>query len=167
MDDYIIEVDHDIEQLNVELGYRPRRPNNIQKDYYDGLRLQRDDLVLKRNEARTEARRLRSLPIGERARQEAKAEFDRSRQACRPVFEELRTLVESTSAKYADLANDAGVQNAVSALGRALKAKLKVGPSPEFRNTVQQVKKFEKYLDSPASMLAPKPSTKRKNRLKG
>ena len=168
MDDLIIELDHDIETLNVELGYRPGRPNNVQRDYYNGLKLQRDDLVLKRNEARTEARRLRSLPIGERAKQAAKADFERRRKACRPALVELRLLVESTDAKYGELAKNSQAQDAVAAVGRTTKSKLKIGPSPKYRNAAQEVVKFQKYLDSPATMIAanPKPKSKKKNRPK-
>ena len=84
------------------------------------------------------------------------------------MLEELRSLVESTSAKYADLAKDQQVQDGVASLARALKSKLNVGPSPQFRDAVQQVKQFENNLDTPSSMFAAKAkaTAKKKSRLK-
>jgi hypothetical protein len=168
MDDFNIELDHDIEELNVELRYRPARPNNVQRDYYDGLTLRRDDLVLKRFEARTEARRLRSVPIGERALQEAVAEFERRRQVCRPVLEELRSLMETVDAKYADLAKDSVVADALNESRRTTKSKLKLGPSPRYKNIMGELKKMQRYVDSPGSMIqaSGKRTSRRKNQRK-
>jgi uncharacterized protein with PIN domain len=136
----IIELDYEIGALNLELERTPAHPNNVERDYYESVRIERDARRNDRNEAVADLRRIRNQATGERARPDLEAQIQRRHQTCIPIVQELLELVDSTDAKYAELANNRQVRDAFAEFGRTAKAGLKVGPSPQYGTMVKQTR---------------------------
>jgi clan AA aspartic protease (TIGR02281 family) len=77
---------------------------------------------------------------------EIRAEVPRRREAYAEAVLNLRQLVDSTTKSYAELAQNADVQKAIDALGRATKAKPKLGPSRQFQDNVKLLERIEKSV---------------------
>jgi clan AA aspartic protease (TIGR02281 family) len=59
---------------------------------------------------------------------------------------DLRQLVDTATKAYAELGGDAAVKDAIDALGRTSKAKLKLGPSAQFTNNVKLLERVERSV---------------------
>jgi hypothetical protein len=150
LDQYVIELDHDIANLWVENEHRPARPNSVQRVYFDGVKSRLDALRREKNEAVTEVRRIRSQFPGPRAMEELEGEIKNRRGTCLAEVEELSQLTDSIDVRYSELAKSKQVQDALAQLSRGSAGKLKLGPSPEYTSARKQLAQLEKQLRSPS-----------------
>jgi hypothetical protein len=59
---------------------------------------------------------------------------------------DLRRLVDAATKSYTALANDVAVKDALDALGRTSKAKLKLGPSARFTSNVNVLERVDQSV---------------------
>jgi len=147
----------EIDNRTLELEQRPDRPNSVQAAYFTGLTAERDALRRVLNDEVALANTLRRTAPSPTALQELETKVGEMREACRPPFGELRTLIDSTDAVYAELSKDSQVQAALAAASGRPAAKLKLGPSRDYRTIVARFAMLESYLQSPKKMIPPKP----------
>jgi len=152
LDQEINDLDLGINARNLELERGPGRPNNIQQNYYDGIRNERDALREQRINAENEVRRIRSQPTPPGVIQELDAQIRRCRQRCDSMLGEARELINSTDASYERLAKNDDVKAALTELERKSKGKLKLGHTPEYRQIVRRIEQLEKSLNPPDPM---------------
>lgn len=148
LDQQIIELDHEIGDLWVEHEQRPGRPNSVQKEYFDGVKSRLDALRREKNEAVIEVRRIRSQAPVPRVIQDLDGEIKTRRVACLSEIQDFRQLIDSIDAEYSDLAKNKRVEDALTELNRGSSAKLKLGPSQEYKNARKQLVQLEKQVQS-------------------
>src|SRR5271157_3395654 len=101
-------------------------------------------------------KRTRPLPrfVGSAARPLARgscrSSTARSRLAAWLISEiqDFRQLIDSIDAEYSDLAKNKRVEDALTELNRGSSAKLKLGPSQEYKNARKQLVQLEKQVQS-------------------
>ncbi len=107
-----------------------------------------DALRREKNEAVTEVRRIRSQAPGPRVMQELDGEIKTRRVACLSEIQDFRQLIDSIDAEYSDLAKNKRVEHALTELNRGSSAKLKLGPSQEYKNARKQLVQLENQVQS-------------------
>jgi len=78
-------------------------------------------------------------------------EFQKQRQDFLKESRDLRSLIDRVNEKYGQLARDEDVKKALSEIRAATKARVALGPSPEFKRRSTLLKNAEKAF-SPASL---------------
>src|SRR5262249_34874644 len=146
-----------IENHNLDLEQKPDRPNNVQAAYFAQRTEDRDALRRVLNDDVALANTLRQMAPSPGALQALETRVGEMREACRLPFSELRTLINSTDAVYAELSRDSQVQAALAAASGRSAAKLKLGPSRDYRAIVARFALLERSLQSPEKMTLPKP----------
>jgi clan AA aspartic protease (TIGR02281 family) len=105
--------------------------------------IQNNQLVAMVNSVTDRLNVMRQQQANAGAKQQVDAEASRRREAYVQVVLDLRHLVDSTTERYAALAADAGVKEALEQLSKRSKAKAVLGPSRAFLATVAQLEKAE------------------------
>ena len=149
-----------IDQLNQALGKQPPRPNVHDKEQFDAIRTQRDQLVLDRSKAEFIWKELRSQLLGPREMQELNVAIERGRVLCRSALDELGGMIKSTDAKLRDLKTNDQVKKALVDLKG-----LKLDHTSEYQIIRKQVNQWEAFVKSSAERTEPKtePVTKKKS----
>jgi hypothetical protein len=134
----------EIATLNLDLRYRPPRPNNIQAEYYNGVQNERDWCERRRNVVRLKLGQIQSMQINP-AR--LNAEVQRRHKSCVEIVGELLELIDWTNTIYDRLAKNDQVKAALDELARKSKVQpLKVAPSADYLDKVNKIKQFDKGL---------------------
>lgn len=81
-----------------------------------------------------------------KARDRFLAEFSRRREGYIQAVLDLRQLVDSTTKRYAELADDPAVKQALDAAGGSSKARPKLGPSSQFASNVKTLERIERSV---------------------
>lgn len=162
LDLHINNLRREIDNLNLELEQRPDRPNSVQAAYFTQRTEERDALRRTLNDEVAVVNTLRQTAPTLGALHELDTKVGEMREACRRPFIELRTLIDSTDAVYAALSRDSQVQAALAAATGRSAAKLKLGPSRDYRTIVARFAVLERSLQSPEKMNPSKPRVARK-----
>jgi len=111
LDQRLIGLDREISDLDRVLRNLNPHFNNLAKDSFDQMKANREQLDQERNADIEDLRLLRfNLPDAQRSIREIDAKFQSLRQECESTAGEVRELINSMDAKYADLAKNRDAQ---------------------------------------------------------
>jgi len=129
--------------------FRGRLSTTMAQEQYYELLNYRNQLQLEVNQEAAWLNQLRSQKFDPKSKEKIDAEVRDRREAYHQALLDLRKLVDSTTEKYGELAEDQDVKKAIAAAGKAMRNKLDLGPSHEFLNNVKLLEKLEKAASSP------------------
>jgi hypothetical protein len=114
------------------------------------------------NQRTTALDQLKSQPLDPKARQESDEKVRDRSEALHQALVDLRRLVDTARAKYAEIAQAPELQKAREALEHTTKTPLRLGPSREFQANVKLLDRLEQQeagdgVDDAASTPARKP----------
>ena len=138
------------QQMNMLPRFRGRLASTYAQGQYNELMLYRNQLQMQISQESAWLNQLQSQKADPKAKEKIDAEVHDRREAYHLAFKDLRTLADSTTEKYAELAKDDDVKAAIQALGKGKRDKPRLGPSHDFLNNVKLLDKLEK-ADSAAS----------------
>jgi len=131
------------QQMNSLPRYRGRLSTTMTQDQYNELLFYRNQLQVEVNEETAWLNQLKSQPPDPKSKEKIDAEVREKRDAYHQALVDLRTLVDSATEKYPELAKDGDVTKALGVIGKARGDKLKLGPSREFLTNVKLLEKLE------------------------
>ncbi len=108
--------------------------------------VQHNQLVAEFNIVTDRLNLLRGQAADPNWKQKIDEEVPRRRAAYIQAVLDLRQLVDSTAGRYAELAKDVAVKDALTTLGSKSKSTLKLGPSRDFQDKVKLLEKIEKSV---------------------
>ena len=132
------------QQMSSFPRFRGRLTSTYAQEQYNELMLYRNQLQMQVNQESAWLNQLQSQKADPKAKEKIDAEVRDRREAYHQAILDLRTLADSTTQKYAELAKDAEVKEAIQALGKGKRDKPKLGPSHDFLNNVKLLEKLEK-----------------------
>jgi archaellum component FlaC len=137
-----------IGQLSQQMSNFPRFRGRFMSTYaqeeYNELTLYRNQLQMQVNQESASLNQLQSQKADPKAKEKIDAEVHDRREAYHQAILDLRTLADAVTQKYAELAKDSEVKDAIHALGKGKREKPKLGPSHDFLNNVKLLEKLEK-----------------------
>jgi hypothetical protein len=136
-------------QAEIE-AHPPLSNNELRQNWYDLLEAEKQ-LRFQRNGLDRELDLRWKTFVSESQRDKLFDEFQKLRRDFLTESRDLRALSESVSANYDRLAKDDAVKKALSALRAATKARVELGPSPEFKRKSALLRNAEKAF-SPESL---------------
>jgi archaellum component FlaC len=128
--------------------YRGRFASSYAQEAYNELMVYRNTLQMQVNQESAWLNQLQSQKADPRAKDKIDAEVNDRREAYHQALQDLRTLADSVTQKYAELDKDAEVKDAIHALGKGKREKPKLGPSHDFLSNVKLFEKLEKAESS-------------------
>jgi hypothetical protein len=132
------------QQMNMLPRFRGRLSSTYAQEQYNELMLYRNQLQMQVNQESAWLNQLQSQKADPKAKEKIDAEVHDRREAYHLALKDLRTLADSTTEKYAELAKDDEVKAAIQALGKGKRDKPRLGPSHDFLNNVKLLEKLEK-----------------------
>jgi hypothetical protein len=151
LDQAFPELDFKISELRRGLGQRPARPNNVEKDFYDGIKEQLDAFDEQRNLNLLRVKQLRSQLPAPSERNAIDVAIARDRDWCRSALEDLVAKIKSADAKFENLKKDDQVRKALDRIGTT-----KIDHMPGYENAPRQIKQWEAFLKSTTAKMEPK-----------
>jgi hypothetical protein len=151
LDQAFPELDFKISELRRWLGQRPARPNNVEKDFYDGIKEQLDAFDEQRNLNLLRVKQLRSQLPAPSERNAIDVAIARDRDWCRSALEDLVAKIKSADAKFENLKKDDRVRKALDRIGTT-----KIDHMPGYENAPRQIKQWEAFLKSTTAKMEPK-----------
>ena len=132
------------QQMNTLPRFRGRFASTYAQEQYNEMMIYRNQLQMQVNQESAYAQSA-SEPEGRPESQgEDRRRGARRREGYHQALQDLRTLADSITEKYAELAKDAEVKKAIAGLGKGKREKPKLGPSHDFLNNVKLLEKLEK-----------------------
>jgi hypothetical protein len=170
MRDELKQMQSQIGMANQQMAQLPRFRGRLSSSYaqeqYNELMLYRNQLQMQASQESAWLNQLQSQKADPKAKEKIDAEVHDRRDAYHQALQDLRTLADSMTQKYDELAKDSEVKEAIHALGKGKREKPKLGPSHDFLNNVKLLEKLEKAESaSSADPFQEKPS--RRSRSKG
>ncbi len=151
-----------INSANTQMAQLPRMRGRLANSYaqeaYDELMLYRNQLTMQVNQESAMLNQLRSQKADPKAKDRIDAEVRDRREAYHQALADLRTLADSTTEKYAEVAKNEEVKKAIETLGKGKRDKPRLGPSHDFLNGVKLLEKFEKAESAAEGAVQEKPS---------
>ncbi len=148
MKDELTQMRSQISQLNQQMAsvprFRGRFASTYAQEQYNECLVYRNQLQMQVNQESTWLNQLQSQKADPKAKEKVDAEVNDRRDAYHQAILDLRTLADSVTQKYAELAKDSDVKDAIHALGKGKREKPKLGPSHDFLNNVKVLEKLEK-----------------------
>jgi len=132
------------QQMNALPRFRGRLTSTYAQEQYNELMLYRNQLQAQIFQESAELNQLQTQKADPKAKENADAQVRDRREAYHQALSDLRTLADSTTEKYAELAKNGEIKTAVEQLGKGKRDKPKLGPSHEFLNNVKLLEKLEK-----------------------
>jgi hypothetical protein len=157
-----------LRNVQAEIDAHPPLSNNFLRQSWNDLLESETQLRFQRNALDRELDfRWKSL-VSESKRESLMGEFQTLRDNFLKESRDLRSLIDKINTGYEQLRRDDDVKRAISALQVSTKARVSLGPSPEFKRRSTLLKSAEKAF-SPASLTAKQKArngsgTKRKER---
>ncbi len=136
------------QQMNSLPRFRGRLSSSYAQEAYNELMVYRNQLQVQVNQESAWLNQLQSQKADPKAKDKIDAEVNDRRDAYHQALQDLRTLADSVTKKYADLEKDSEVKDAIAALGKGKREKPKLGPSHDFLNNVKLLEKLEKAESS-------------------
>ena len=124
--------------------FRGRLTSTYAQEQYAELILYRNQLQMQVNQETAWLNQLQSQKADPKAKEKIDAQVRDRREAYHQALLDLRTLADSVTQKYAELAKDSEVKEAIDALGKGKRDKPRLGPSHDFLNNVKLLEKLEK-----------------------
>jgi len=128
--------------------FRGRLSTTMAQAQFDELSAYRYQLQMEVNQETAWLNQLMSQKFDPKSKEKIDAEVHDRREAYHQAIVDLRKLVDSTTEKYGELAENEDVKKAIVAAGKTVKNKLNPGPSHDFLNNVKLLEKFEKAESS-------------------
>jgi hypothetical protein len=126
-------VNERLRNVQAEIDTHPPLNNNVLRENWQNLLASERQLRFEYNRLNTEVNlRYRKL-VPDSKREQLAGDFAKRRGDFLKEVRELRSLADKIKVRYAELSRDDAVKNALSALKRSTKARLDLGPSPEFK----------------------------------
>jgi hypothetical protein len=132
------------QQMNSLPRFRGRFASSPAQEAYNELLLYRNQLQMQVNQESAWLNQLQSQKADPKAKEKIDAEVHDRRDSYHQALQDLRTLADSITQKYAELEKDTEVKDAIHALGKGKRDKPKLGPSHDFLNNVKTLEKLEK-----------------------
>jgi clan AA aspartic protease (TIGR02281 family) len=112
--------------------------------YANEVAVRRNEVVNEFNDVTDRLGVLQTGPAGDPAAADKfRAEVSRRREGFIQAVLEMRQLVDAAAKSYAELADDAAIKAALEELGKASKAKPRLGPSAQFASNVKMLEQIE------------------------
>jgi hypothetical protein len=151
------------QQMNALPRFRGRLASTYAQEQYNELFMYRDQLQAQVNQESAMLNQLQSQKADPRAKENVDAQVHDRREAYHQALADLRTLADSTTEKYAELAKNDEVKKAIESLGKGKRDKPKLGPSHDFTNNVKLLEKLEKAESAGEAEPSPAKSSRRKH----
>jgi hypothetical protein len=132
------------QQINRLPRMRGRLMNNMVQEQYNEMVMYRNQLQSEINQESAFLNQLKSQRADPKSKEMIDAEVKDRQEAYHQSMLDLRTLVDSTQEKYAELGKNDEVKKALTAAGKGVKDKPRLGPSHDFLNSVKLFEKLEK-----------------------
>jgi hypothetical protein len=132
------------QQMSSFPRFRGRFTSTYAQEQYNELNLYRNQLQMQVNQETAYLNQLQSQKADPKAKEKIDAEVHDRRDSYHQAILDLRTLADSVTQKYAELAKDSEVKDAIHALGKGKREKPRLGPSHDFLNNVKLLEKLEK-----------------------
>jgi signal transduction histidine kinase len=124
--------------------FRGRFASSYAQEQYNELTVYRNQLQMQVNQESAYLNQLQSQKADPKAKDKIDAEVHDRRDSYHQAILDLRTLADSVTQKYAEIAKDAEVKDAIHALGKGKRDKPRLGPSHDYLNNVKLLEKLEK-----------------------
>jgi hypothetical protein len=133
------------QQMNrMPRGRRGMLMNNYVQAEYNELLMYRNQLQMEINLESNWLNQLKAQQADPKSKDKIDAEVNDRRETYHQAMLDLRTLADSTTEKYAEVAKSEEVKKALVAAGKGVKDKPRLGPSHEFLNNVKLFEKLER-----------------------
>ena len=151
------------QQMNAFPRFRGRLTSTYAQEQYNELNLYRNQLQAQVYQESAQLNQLQSQKADPKAKENIDAQVRDRREAYHQALADLRTLADSITEKYAELAKDEEVKKAIELLGKGKRDKPKLGPSHDFLNSVKLLEKLEKAESAPEGDPSQSKSSRRKH----
>jgi hypothetical protein len=153
------------QQMNALPRFRGRLTSSYAQEEYAELQIYRNQLQA---QVTQESAMINQLQQSQKADPKAKdtidAEVRDRREAYHQALADLRTLADSTTEKYAELAKSDEIKQAIEQIGKGKRDKPKLGPSHDFLNDVKLLEKLEKAESAPEGDFSQPKASRRSRR---
>jgi hypothetical protein len=152
--------------VSAEIDAHPPLSNNELKQNWQNLLDAEKQLRYQYNELRREVNLRYPRLVADSERERLQGEFLKQREEFLAKSKELRELAEKIKTEYSGLAQDEAVKEALAALKLSTKARIGLGPSPEYRKASDWLTKAVRST-SPESVKPPRSNVKNAPKGKG
>jgi hypothetical protein len=151
------------QQMNSLPRFRGRLASSNAQEAYNELMVYRNSLQMQVNQETAWLNQLQGQKADPKAKEKIDAEVHDRSDAYHQTIQDLRTLADSITQKYAELEKDTEVKDAIRALGKGKRDKPKLGPSHDFLSNVKIFEKLEK-ADSAGDAFQEKPARRSRSK---
>ncbi len=144
--------------------------NNYAQEQYNELLFYRNQVQQELNQETYYLNELKTQVSDPRSKERIDTDVRESRDAYHQALLDLRKLFDAANAKYDEARKDDDVKNALTAAGKGLREKPKLGPSHEFlanQKLVERMEKAEASGDNDEGITKPSKRKRSRTRTKG